>query len=385
MKHIFGRNVDGLTMLQARWIRIAIYFAIWTFIAFVFGCLSYFTLVGVSFLDALVISAIRFYIWSALSPLIFQITRRLRFDKPRQWLNNLLFHALVGFLFSIAHSLIYIGVYWLFEHPGDDVPVSIVRFYVVRFFNSLYFGILIYGLIVIAIHAFFFYQSYQEEGRKASLLEARLAQSQLRALQMQLHPHFIFNALHSIGSLIFEDPQKASGMVARLGDFLRLTLEHSEDQMVTLRQELEFLRCYLEIEQVRFQDKLTVRIKTDPASLSARVPHLFLQPIVENAIRHGISPRSAPGRIDIEARRVSGALRVEIKDDGPGMPTKKDEASRARRGTGVSNVRARLEQLYGNSYRLDFVNVSGGGLSVIIEIPFELDRLLLVEAIGDSS
>jgi len=376
-------------MFKSLWIRIAAYFAVWTFIALAFGCVSYYTYVGFSWWDVLVISAIRFYIWAALFPFIIKITRRLRFETPRQWLNNLLFHILIGFLLSIAQSLIYTVIYWVFEDPGEVTGFTITQFYLARFFNSLYFGLMIYGLIVIAIHAFLFYQNYREEEKKAALLKTQLARSQLQALQMQLHPHFLFNALHSIESLIFEDPQKASGMVARLGDFLRLTLEHSEDQMVMLGQELEFLRCYLEIEQIRFQDRLTVRIETAPLLLSARVPHLFLQPIVENAIRHGISPRSEPGRIDIAARRVRDSLRVEVKDDGPGMPAEKLPAEkgapgRARQGRGLPNVRARLEQIYGDSCSMELVNVAEGGLAVIIEIPFEPDSLLRVEAIGNS-
>lgn len=226
-------------MLKSRFIRAAIYFIVWTLIVFTFGCLSYFTVVGLSFWDVLILSAIRFYIWAALCPFVFRITRRLRFESLRQRLRNSLFHVAIGLSFSLLHSMIYIVLYWAFENPGNvalvsDALVSIERFYVVRFFNSLYFDSLMYGLIIIAIHAFRFYQSYREGERKASILRAQLADSQLRALQMQLHPHFLFNALHSIGSLIFEDPQKANGLVTRLGDFLRLTLEHSADQIVLL-------------------------------------------------------------------------------------------------------------------------------------------------------
>jgi two-component system, LytTR family, sensor kinase len=189
--------------------------------------------------------------------------------------------------------------------------------------------------------------------------------------------------LHSIGSLIFEDPQKANSMVTRLGDFLRLTLEHSEDQIVMLGQELEFLRCYLEIEQVRFQDRLSVCIKIDPLSLSASVPYLILQPIVENAIRHGISPCARPGRIKVEAKRLDDSLWLQVEDNGPGIPAG-DKPERTKQGMGLLNVRSRLEQIYGNAYRLDLVNVPEGGLAVTIEMPCEPERLLRVDAMGGS-
>src|SRR5947199_9074632 len=118
---------------------------------------------------------------------------------------------------------------------------------------------------------------------------------------MQLHPHFLFNTLHSISSLVLEDPPKANSMIARLGDFLRLTLDHSNQQVVTLKEETEFVRCYLEIEQVRFGDRLTVAFKIEPATVGAEVPHLILQPLVENAIQHAIAPHATPGRIEIAA------------------------------------------------------------------------------------
>jgi LytS/YehU family sensor histidine kinase len=187
---------------------------------------------------------------------------------------------------------------------------------------------------------------------------------------MQLHPHFLFNTLHSINSLVAEDPAGASQMIARLGDFLRLTLEHSERQFVTLAEEVEFLRCYLDIEQVRFQDRLTVEFDIEPAALSAEAPHLILQPIVENAIRHAVAPRAGPGHIRVAARRANDSLRLEVSDSGPGIAPSASKAV-AGSGVGLSNVRARLEQLYAGRHRFELANGERGGLSVTLEFPLD--------------
>jgi two-component system, LytTR family, sensor kinase len=186
---------------------------------------------------------------------------------------------------------------------------------------------------------------------------------------MQLHPHFLFNTLHSISSLVLEDPPKANSMIARLGDFLRLTLDNSDQQLVSLKQETEFLRCYLEIEQVRFGDRLTVAFELEPQTLSAQVPHLILQPVVENAVQHAIAPRATRGHITIEARRLNSLLRLEVRDNGPGITS--NGVSPGMKGVGLSNVRARLDQIYGSDFRLDLVNSRDGGLAVVMEIPFQ--------------
>ncbi len=186
---------------------------------------------------------------------------------------------------------------------------------------------------------------------------------------MQLHPHFLFNTLHSISALVHKDPDAADRMIARLGDFLRLTLDTAATQEVPLRQELNFLNCYLEIERIRFHDRLTTRLHVEPQTLSCRVPNLILQPIVENAIRHGIGPRSAPGRIEISAKRDHGSLRIEVRDNGPGLPAISKPNGRAREGVGLANTRERLAQLYGGSHRLELKNAPDGGLVVTLEIP----------------
>jgi LytS/YehU family sensor histidine kinase len=191
----------------------------------------------------------------------------------------------------------------------------------------------------------------------------------LQALKMQLHPHFLFNALHSISALVHSDPDAADKMIARLGDFLRLTLDTAAAQEVPLRQEIEFLNCYLEIERIRFRDRLTTSLDVDPQALECRVPNLVLQPIVENAIRHGVAPRSAPGRVEVHAERRGGALRLQVRDNGRGLPADGVCATKGG-GVGLSNTRARLQQLYGGAFVFEIENDPAGGVVVTLEIPF---------------
>jgi LytS/YehU family sensor histidine kinase len=160
-------------------------------------------------------------------------------------------------------------------------------------------------------------------------------------------------------------------MIARLGDFLRMTLDNSAVQEVSLRQELEFLNCYLDIERIRFQDRLTTRLDVDPQTLSCRVPNLILQPLVENAIRHGVAPRSAPGHVEVRAARRDGTLRLEVRDNGPGLPAARAPRRANEGGVGLSNTRARLAQLYGDAYRFDLSDDPRGGTIVTVEIPFD--------------
>jgi len=195
-----------------------------------------------------------------------------------------------------------------------------------------------------------------------------LAQAQLNALRMQLHPHFLFNTLNSISVLMSEDVATARRMLSRLSDLLRTSLDNDGRHEVSLREELEFLKAYLEIEETRFQDRLTVRMQIEPDLLDARVPNLILQPLVENAIRHGIATRAQSGVIEINAARDNGMMRLTVRDDGPGLGT--NSPSSLISGIGLSNTRERLKQLYGANHRFEMMNASGGGLEVVIAIPF---------------
>ncbi|MGA9772893.1 MAG: histidine kinase [Blastocatellia bacterium] len=310
------------------------------------------------------------FLWAALAPLIFRITRRYPFDRSR-WFRNSIIHIFACLLLSFAHRAIYLVLGWLLHVAVYQQYSSIPELYQSDIFFNLPTGFMSYGTFMLISNVVDYYRRFQKEELRASRLKAELAQSQLEALKMQLHPHFLFNTLNSISALLDEDVEAADEMLARLGDFLRLTLENSGAQLVTLQEELEFLRCYLEIERVRFHDRLTVSIEIEPETLDARVPNLILQPIVENAIRHGIVARATAGRIEIRSALRNHRLRLQVKDNGPGLSSTQDSGSRLRGGFGLANTRARLEQLYGTSHLLEMSDAVEGGFEVTLEIPFE--------------
>jgi two-component system LytT family sensor kinase len=219
-----------------------------------------------------------------------------------------------------------------------------------------------------------YYRRYLERERKVSQLESQLAQAQLSALRMQLHPHFLFNSLNSLTDLIDRDSHAANKMVARLGDFLRLTLRRSGTQEISLAEEMEFLQNYLAIERIRFEERLTLQMEIAQETLLAMVPNLILQPIVENAVRHGISHREMGGRIEIRARRNAGMLHMQVSDNGPGLAMSDSAEIQSGNGLGIINTRARLRNLYGDFHRFEMANAPEGGLIVTLEIPFETHR-----------
>jgi sensor histidine kinase YesM len=217
-----------------------------------------------------------------------------------------------------------------------------------------------------------YYRKYRERELRASQLQAQLAQTQLQVLKMQLHPHFLFNTLNAISALIHQDIEVADRMIARLGELLRATLENANLQEVPLRQELDFIQPYLEIEQARLGPRLHVRFAVDAGAMDSLVPNMLLQPLVENAIRHGIAPRAEPGTIEISAQRENGTLRLKVRDDGPGIDPA--ASGKRQRGLGLANTRARLQQLYGPAHSLELGNGPQGGLEVMVTIPFHETR-----------
>jgi two-component sensor histidine kinase len=223
----------------------------------------------------------------------------------------------------------------------------------------------IYWVIVSIVHALTYYRRSQERERRALELEARLADAKLQALRMQLQPHFLFNTLNAISTLVHRDPRAADEMIGNLSELLRATLDTSEPE-IPLRQELDFLDRYLEIQQVRFGERLRIEKEIDAGALEAQVPTLILQPLVENAVRHGIEPHTTPGLVRIAARRDGAVLRLRIQDNG--APVK--QGPKSREGIGLPNTRSRLQEMYGNMGRLTLSSASDGGFTVDLEIPY---------------
>lgn len=214
-------------------------------------------------------------------------------------------------------------------------------------------------------HAVIYQRLYRAERLAAAELEARLTQAQLDALRAQLHPHFLFNTLNAISVLTTEDPAKANRMLLRLGDLLRATLDATDRDQVTLDEELALLDQYLEIQQIRFEERLEVEIDVAGDARAALVPTLLLQPLVENAIRHGIERRPDGGRITVVGRRRDDTMELEVRDTGPGL-----EPGAPGVGIGLANARARLSHLYGAEYRLALEEMPGEGTAVKIAMPF---------------
>ena len=283
---------------------------------------------------------------------------------------NALVHVAASAAISPLHSLFCYAMMWMAVHALGMAPTWVHKMDLTQMVLLMYPRGMVYTLLIVAIvHALDYHRQYEERSVAASQLEAQLAQAKLHLLKMQLHPHFLFNTLNSISALLHEDVELADLMIERLGDFLRLTLDHSASQEVTLRQEMEFLNCYLAIEQIRLQDRLIKVIEVDPQTMDARVPGLILQPIVENAIRHSIAPRPAGGKIEISARRERTRLMMTVRDNGAGLAPQPNGSNG--KGMGLSITRARLERLYGADHRFELSNAPEGGLIVTLEIPFD--------------
>jgi two-component system, LytTR family, sensor kinase len=362
-----------MATFNINWRRAALLFGGWTLVSIIFAAISYAAAIGENnkefgFVAALRLNLVQFYLWAILSPLLFRFSRRFPIEFRPLNVRSLLLYFPALISFAGIHQTIHLAVLWSITPRWRQRYPALIDCYRAYFAFGFYIDVIIALLIVVAVHALLYYQNFRASELAQSSLKTQLAQAQLRALKMQLHPHFLFNTLHSISSLVLEDPPKANSMIARLGDFLRLTLENSNQQLVSLKEETDFLRCYLEIEQVRFGDRLTVAFELEPQTLSAQVPHLILQPVVENAIQHAIAPRATRGHINIEAKRLNSLLRLEVRDNGPGITSDSDPL-RAE-GVGLSNVRARLHQIYGSDSRFEFMNAKDGGLAVVMEIPF---------------
>ncbi|MBM3773199.1 MAG: hypothetical protein FJW27_18315 [Acidimicrobiia bacterium] len=227
-----------------------------------------------------------------------------------------------------------------------------------------------YLFLVGLAHALAYSRESQRRALKASKLETRLVQAQLESLQRQLHPHFLFNTLNTIAGLIRTNVNAADAMLDQLGDLLRMALQTSAQQEVPLKQELEILRKYLDIEQTRLGPRLTVRLQIDPQTLDASVPNLLLQPLVENAVRHGIAPHSRPGSIAIESAREGDRLVLHVWDSGFGVAP--DGLAALNNGVGLANTRTRLEHLYPGAFAFTFANLANG-FRVTVALPYRAE------------
>lgn len=316
---------------------------------------------------------LNYYLWALLTPLIFWMSSRFSVDREN-WFRRVPLHLAAAFVMAIAVDLYDDALrVTFFQRPGGrpvnfDAMRALTRFW---FLNELitYMAVLAAGF---AREFFIRYQARQEEAIQlkahADRLQAQLSEARLQALRMQINPHFLFNTLHAVSSLVERDPQGVRRMLARLGELLRYTLEDGSEPEVRLRQEITFLDRYLEIQQIRFQGRLEVEKDIPSDIVDALVPNLILQPIVENAIKHGAAKAEGVGRVQIWARRKGDRLVVSVADNGPGLEG--DFLPEDQRGFGLRNTRERLEELYGESFKLSFRSPDEGGLVAEISLPF---------------
>ncbi len=314
-----------------------------------------------------------------LIPAIVWFARRYPLVRPRWWKNALLV-ALGGLLVCMVHPALYTGLdrvigevlgppysfHYRYSYafvPGRPaLPFWRVWWYVLTYYiTSLAF---FYIGVVAFVSARRYYQLLRRSELDRMRLESGLAQAKLHLLTTQLHPHFLFNTLNSISELMYEDVAAAERMVARLSELLRVSLAQQDAALVSLDKELEALGIYLEIEKIRFQDRITVDLEIAPDIRQCLVPFLILQPLVENAIRHGVSRLTRPGRVRIRACRKAERLEFEIHNDGPVDPVK----SRPE-GLGLRNIRDRLRALYQEDYIFEYGAIREGGWKVRLEIP----------------
>jgi signal transduction histidine kinase len=313
-------------------------------------------------------------LWAVLTPPIFYLAARFPPGRTT-WVWRLPLLLAVGLaltlLVHLAVSLARTELFEVVPRRGDPLSLTpgVRRLWFLNEF-IIYLGILAAGF---AREYFRRYEARQEEALRlraeAAALQAQLAEAQVAALRMQLNPHFLFNTLHAISALVGRDPSGVRRMIARLSELLRSTLEESGRAERTVERELAFIDRYLDIMQVRFQGKLEVKTTLDRAARDALVPTLILQPLVENAVKHGVAKRRGAGRIEVEARLAGDRVRLSVTDNGPGLaPARPGEGATA--GIGLRNTEARLRQMYGEAQRLSVEPASEGGTRAVVELPF---------------
>jgi two-component system LytT family sensor kinase len=301
----------------------------------------------------------RSYLWILLSPAIFWLTRRFSFAGDT-FRNSMIVHVMAGLLCAFTKLRVDNLMGGLM--PTISNASSIAAFQLC---------VLVYWAIVGASLAFYYrhyYNEYQKGKLLSAQLETRLAETQLHLLKMQLHPHFLFNTLNAISTLVYKDPAAADRMISRLSDLLRFAVDSVRLEEIPLHREIELLETYLDIERTRFGNRLQVALDLDPRANGLKVPSLILQPLVENAIRHGVGLRARGGRVDVRTRLANRKVEIEIQDDGVGFSATRKYADRE--GVGLANTRARLHALYGSGYSFECNQAPEHGALVRVTIPY---------------
>jgi two-component system, LytTR family, sensor kinase len=321
-------------------------------------------------LPLLALNLVYWYVPALFAPSIMRIA--LRYDLGRTpWRVQALVHVAGALVYSVVHTMVVLAARAILFSTGRPTTLAGLGAYAGRdYLTQLDWLLMTYLFLAGLGYALAYRRESESRALDAAHLETRLVEAQLQALQRQLHPHFLFNTLNTISGLMHTNLNAADLMIDRLGDLLRMTFHTSGTQEVPLKDEIDVLQKYLEIEQTRFGDRLSITIRIDPEALDAKVPSLLLQPLVENAVRHGIAPHARPGRITITAAREGSTLKIEVGDSDNGLPP--DRLVALNSGVGLVNTRARLEHLYPGRHLFTFANVADG-FSVTVYIPFDVN------------
>jgi len=386
-------NHEDLPSIPRQWLVWALSFGIWTLISVVAGVTLYHIerSMGkpVSLLDELKSPLTTGFPYALVSPFVFAFSIRNPFQRAN-WKRVAAIQALgiaamlgVHVLVRAAALPVWTGdgrVYaysWNFQARILTVRWDLIRqLFLLNSVDDILEG---YLPVVLIANALWYYQSFRSRERRTLQLETQLAKAHLETLRSQLQPHFLFNTLHSISALMMTDVRSADKMMTRLSDLLRMSLDNGGRQLTILQQEMEFVNAYLEIEKIRFADRLKIHVDIAPEVLDAEVPSLLLQPLVENAIRHGVARLSRQGEIHIAAKADSESLQIRIRDNGPGL----EQGNVQVVGThlGLKTTRERLRTLYGNQQTLEVRNVPGGGVEVSVRIPFRFVAMPALQAV----
>lgn len=328
----------------------------------------------VAFADAVRGSIPIFGAWALLAPAVARILERHPLDPGRIW-RSARAHLAWGTLLAAVNPWLAAVLWFLVQVASAGVP-SRERFWQTAwggFLDNLFWNLAVYGVVVAIASAASYRRRYRDRDLEASRLRADLAEARFRYLASQLRPHFLFNTLHSIQTLVREDPRTAERMIVRLSELLRRSLGPAEtggEREVPLGEELDLCLAYLEIERMRRPDELRIEVDVPDETREARVPQLLLQPLVENAVRHGIAPRARGGTVSIRAARRGGRLWIEVADDGVGATPPAGPDQEPVGGVGLGGLAERLRHLYGDAHRLTLDPEPGRGFAVRIELPF---------------
>ncbi len=308
--------------------------------------------------------------WAAFTPLVLAVGRRWPLGSGSWW-RTIPPHLGRMALLAPAQIITSDVLHYLGLAVLELQPPGTLWTFLVDLSSGIVWGILtgfLYYWLILGIQAAFIYQRmYREQRVAAAELEGRLNEAKLESLRLQLHPHFLFNTLNAISAFVDVNPERARRMIARLGEVLRRTLDRGTTAELPLSQELELLAPYFEIQRIRFGERLSIELEIRDGAGGALIPTLMLQPLVENAVEHGVKRSPDGGRVRLTAERTGERLRLKIADNGPG-PTGRGQ------GVGLANTRARLAGLYGDAHHFELRAADTGGTVVTIELPFQSAR-----------